>query len=142
MYLWYGCNRHNNETVTLRKYVSKYKNMQKWMVEFFRKFENRSIKIARVNSILITKSINLQLFTLIFYGFRVSYDLTRLSVLSPFIEKSMFHRIILLISVTIVYLFIYLFISGNYYLLLRLLCCLVVFWGNIIKKTCFRQLYI
>ena len=29
------------------------------MVEFLRKFEKRSIKIARVNSILITKSINL-----------------------------------------------------------------------------------
>ena len=32
------------------------------------KFENRSIKIARVNSILITKYINLQLFTLILHG--------------------------------------------------------------------------
>ena len=36
-----------------------YKNMRKWMIEIFRKFENRDIKIARVNSILITKSINL-----------------------------------------------------------------------------------
>ena len=33
-----------------------------------RKVENRGIKIARVNSILITKSIDLQLFTLMFYG--------------------------------------------------------------------------
>ena len=32
------------------------------------KIENRGIKIARVNSIFITKSINLQLFTLILYG--------------------------------------------------------------------------
>ena len=38
------------------------------MVKFLRKFENRRIKIVRVNSILITKSINLQLFTLILYG--------------------------------------------------------------------------
>ena len=38
------------------------------MVEFSKKFENRDIKIARVNSILITKSINLQLITLILYG--------------------------------------------------------------------------
>ena len=38
------------------------------MVEFLRKFENRGIKIARVNSILLTKSMNLQWFTLIFYG--------------------------------------------------------------------------
>ena len=35
------------------------------MVEFVRKFEKRVIKIARVNSILITKTIKLQLFTLI-----------------------------------------------------------------------------
>ena len=38
------------------------------MVEFLRKFENRGFKISRVNSILITKSINLQLFTSIMYG--------------------------------------------------------------------------
>ena len=48
----------------LRKHVTKHKNMWEWMVEFLRKFENRGIKIARVNSILITKSINLQLCTL------------------------------------------------------------------------------
>ena len=33
-----------------------------------KKIENRGIKIARVNSILITKSINLKLFTLILYS--------------------------------------------------------------------------
>ena len=38
------------------------------MFEFLRIFENRVIKIARVNSIIITKSINLRLFTLILYG--------------------------------------------------------------------------
>ena len=38
------------------------------MVEFLRKFENRGIKIPRVNSILITKPINLQFFTVILYG--------------------------------------------------------------------------
>ena len=38
------------------------------MVEFLRTFENRGIKIARFYSILITKSINLQLFILILYG--------------------------------------------------------------------------
>ena len=57
------CDRHSNETVTLRKHVTKYKNMQKWMVEFLRKFENRGIKKARVNSIFLTKFIDLQLFT-------------------------------------------------------------------------------
>ena len=38
------------------------------MVEFLCKFKDRGIKIGRVNFILITKSINLQLFTLILYG--------------------------------------------------------------------------
>ena len=38
------------------------------MVKFLRKFENRGIKIARVNSILITKSIYLQLFTFTLHG--------------------------------------------------------------------------
>ena len=50
--------RHSNETVTLRKHVTKYKEMQKWMVEFFNKSESRGIKIARDKSIRITKSIN------------------------------------------------------------------------------------
>ena len=51
------CDRHSNETVTLKKHITKYKHMRKWMAEFPRKFENRGIKIARVNSIRITKSI-------------------------------------------------------------------------------------
>ena len=59
------------------------------MIEFPRKFENRGIKIARVNSILITKSMNLQLFTVMLYGVGVCCDLGRFSVHSPFIEKSM-----------------------------------------------------
>ena len=53
------CNRHNNKTATLRIRVAKYKHMQKLAVEFPRTFENRGIKIGRVNLILITKSINL-----------------------------------------------------------------------------------
>ena len=63
--------------------------MQKWMIKFLRKFENRSIKIAGVNLILITKSIYLLLFALILYGFGVRFDLRRFSVLSQFIEKPM-----------------------------------------------------
>ena len=57
------------------------------MIEFLRKFENPRIKIGLVNPILITKSINLQLFTLIFCGFGVRCDQMRFSLLSPFIEK-------------------------------------------------------
>ena len=60
--------RHINETVTLRKHVTKYKNMRNWMVEFLRKFENRGVKNVRVTRFLSPKSINLQLFTLILYG--------------------------------------------------------------------------
>ena len=52
------CDRHSNETVTLRKHVTKSKNMRKWMVEFLKKFENRDIKISQVNSIRMTKAIN------------------------------------------------------------------------------------
>ena len=45
------CDRHSNETVTLRTHVIKYKHIQKWIV--------RNIKIAQVSSIRITTSINL-----------------------------------------------------------------------------------
>ena len=62
--------------------------MRKWLIEFFNKFENRGIEIPRVNSILITKSINLPLFTLILNCFGASCDLNRFSVFSAFIEKS------------------------------------------------------
>ena len=50
---------HNNETATVKKHVTKYKHMRKFMLVFLGKLENRGIKIARVNSIRITKSINL-----------------------------------------------------------------------------------
>ena len=39
------CDRHSNETVTLRKDIAKYKNMRKWIVEFLRKFENHSVMV-------------------------------------------------------------------------------------------------
>ena len=54
-----ACDLHNNETVTLRKHSTKYKNMRKWMVEFFRKSESYGHTISRDNSIRITKSIDL-----------------------------------------------------------------------------------
>ena len=79
----------SNETVTFGKQVSKYRNMRKWMIEFLRKFENRGTKIARVSSIFIAKSINLQLVTLILYRVEVRCDQRRFSMLSPLIEKSL-----------------------------------------------------
>ena len=69
--------RHSNETVILRKHVIKYKHMQKWMVEFLRKFEIRSVKIAQVNSIRITKSISSLSFCTVF-GVRCDVDIFKL----------------------------------------------------------------
>ena len=75
-----SCDRHSNETDTLKKHVTKYKNLRKWIVGFLRKFENRGIKIARVNPILITKYMNLQLYSLILYnaGARCDVDICKL----------------------------------------------------------------
>ena len=81
-----ACNRHSHNNVTLKKHVTKYKSMRKWMVEFFKKIQNRSIKISGVNSILLTKSTNLPLFTLILYGFGVRCVRKRFSVLGPFMH--------------------------------------------------------
>ena len=51
--------RHSNETPTVRIHVTKYKHIRKLMFVFLGKFENRGIKIARVNSAHITKNITL-----------------------------------------------------------------------------------
>ena len=53
--IW-ACDRHRNETVDLRKYVTIYKYIQKWMIEFLSKSQSYDIKFARVNSIRMTKS--------------------------------------------------------------------------------------
>ena len=54
-----ACDLHRNETVTVTTHVTKYKYMRKWMVDFLSKSQNRVIKIAQVNSIRMTKSVNL-----------------------------------------------------------------------------------
>ena len=54
-----GNKSHSNETAALKKHVTKYISMPKWMVKFLRKSKSRGDKIARVNSIRITKYINL-----------------------------------------------------------------------------------
>ena len=51
--------RHINETAIVRIHVTKYKHIQKLMLVYLEKFENRGIKIARVNSTHTTKNINL-----------------------------------------------------------------------------------
>ena len=83
------CDRHSNETVTVRKHVTKYKNMQKWVVEFLKKLQSSGIKIAGVNRIFVTKSINLQLFTLIFctvLGVRCDVGSFKLTASAQFIK--------------------------------------------------------
>ena len=39
------------------KYVAEYEQMWKWMVESINKFQRRGIKIDRVNSIRVAKSM-------------------------------------------------------------------------------------
>ena len=45
------------ETVTRSKYVAKYEHAWKWMVEFLSKFRGHGIKIDRINSSRVAKSI-------------------------------------------------------------------------------------
>ena len=47
--------RQSVETVTLSKYVTEYKEMWKWMVESFSKFQGRDIKIDRAKLIRVAK---------------------------------------------------------------------------------------
>ena len=62
--------------------------MRKSMVEFFRKSEGRGDKIARVNSIRITKSINLLTFCTALHGVRCDVEIFKLPMHSPFVKKS------------------------------------------------------
>ena len=63
------------------------------MVKFLRKFENRCIKIARVNSILITKSI---IFTVIYFNFytvlgvRCDVDIFKLTASAQSINREVY----------------------------------------------------
>ena len=66
--------------------------MRKLMVEFLTIFENRGIKIATVDyhkMMIMTKSINLEFFSLILYRVGVRFDQRRFSANCPFIEKTM-----------------------------------------------------
>ena len=64
--------------------------MLKWMFESLRQFENRGIKIARVNSIPINKSINSQLFTLILNGVRCDVDIFKLTASAQSINREVY----------------------------------------------------
>ena len=68
------------------------------MIEFLRKFENRGIKIAWVNSIIISKSINLQLGcwtpnTPTVLGVRCSVDILKLSASAQPIYREVLIRL-------------------------------------------------
>ena len=54
--LWY-CERHNVEPENLSKLGAEYEQMWKWMVEFLSKSRGRGIKIGRVSSIRVAKSM-------------------------------------------------------------------------------------
>ena len=54
--LW-NCIRHSVEPVTLSKYVAEYEQMWKLMVKLLSKFQGRGIKIDKVNSIRVAKSM-------------------------------------------------------------------------------------
>ena len=70
--------RHSNETASVRKHVTKYKHMQKFMLLFLGKLENRCIKNARVYSICITKSINLLKICMVL-GVRCEVDIFKIT---------------------------------------------------------------
>ena len=59
------------------------------MVEFLRKFENRSIKIARVNSIRIMKSISLVEFCTVI-GVRCDIDIFKLTTRAQSINREVY----------------------------------------------------
>ena len=78
-------NRRSNETMILRKYVTKHKNMRKSMVEFRRKFWIVALKLLKLTRFL---SPNLSIY-FNFVRWWVRCDRGRFSVHSLFIEKSM-----------------------------------------------------
>ena len=54
----WNCYRHSFEPVTRpEQYVSEYEQMWKWMVEFLSQFKGRGMKIDRVNSSRVAKSM-------------------------------------------------------------------------------------
>ena len=79
------CDWHSKDTVTLRKHVTKYKNMQKSVDKFLRKSANQGDKIDWVDLIYQ--------FTLILYVVWVCCDRGRFFVHSSFIEKSFLFNI-------------------------------------------------
>ena len=90
------CDRHSNETVTLRIHVNKY------FSEFLRIFENRGIKIVRVNSIRIThKSIYFNFVRCTVLGVRCDVDIFKLTTSAQFINKEVYGMYKLEISINI-----------------------------------------
>ena len=82
--------RHSNETLTLRKHTTKYKNMRKRIVliKDFWKYEARGDKIVELTQ-FITKSINLRLFCSVLGSVVMFAFLNWPPVHSTFIEQSM-----------------------------------------------------
>ena len=51
--------RHSNETMTVRKHVTKYKHIREWMLVFPGKFEKRGIKICSVLTQLASPNLSI-----------------------------------------------------------------------------------
>ena len=84
------CDRHSIETVTLKKHVTKHKNMRKWMIEFLKKFEKRAIKSGRDNSILITKINQFAVICFNFVGCRCDVDIFKLTASAQSIYREVY----------------------------------------------------
>ena len=69
-----ACNRNNNETMTFRKHVFKYKNMRKWMIDFSENLRIVALKWLELSRFISPKqSINSYLL-IISYGVGVCCD--------------------------------------------------------------------
>ena len=93
-YLWYSNETdwtkplHSNETVTLMKHATIYKNMRKWLVDFLRKFSSRGIKMLEWTQFASSNQS-------MYFNFARCWgplDRGRFSVHSPFINKSMIRQ--------------------------------------------------
>ena len=80
--------------MTLTKHVTKYKYVRKWMVEFLGKSQSSVIKIARVNSIRMTKFINLAYFNFLYAVPRDDVIESTRFLMRPPVNHSTMHKTI------------------------------------------------
>ena len=69
-----ACARHSNETLTLRKPVAKYKTVQKWMLEFLRKYENGVELTRKLLELTLNSHHQIYQFAFTLYGVEARCD--------------------------------------------------------------------